>query len=101
MTSEEFRKNSELREGLRADMQRLSLQVALEVMKCKNESIVMPLGMKGIDHARVLAERQTRALVVEELREMTKPPPDAPSERPPEDFGTGHTTDEFDQKLPE
>lgn len=100
MTSDDFRSSTPLRECLLALLQDATLQQALGIIKSKNELVVMPLGVDGLDHARALTERQTRALVVAELFEMTRPLPDAPAERPAEDLGTPHTIDDFDQQEP-
>ena len=98
MTSEEFRKDSDLRAELSKLMYgNAALQQALAIVKSKNELALLPLGMNGIDHARALAERQTRALIVAELFEMTTALPDGPEDRPAETFGTEHTVDDFDQ----
>jgi len=97
MTADEFRLTPEMRETLRNALSMPAVQHALAIGKSKNELALLPLGMSGIDHARALAERQTRALFVAELFELTTALPDAPPERPPETFGTAHNVDEFDQ----
>lgn len=73
-----------------------ALQQALAIVKSKGLDVAIPIGMPALDHARALAEIQTRALVVAELLQMTTTMPDEQAERQPENFGTEHTVEEFD-----
>lgn len=86
-----------MRDVLRESLNVEAVQLALAIVKSKGLDVQIPLGMAALDHARALAEIQTRALVVAELFELCKPLPDEPEERKPEDFGTKHNVDEFDQ----
>lgn len=101
LTAEEFRSTPLLRDELATLMQNDTLLTALSVVKAKGELMVIPAGLSGRDLAMILASRNTRAVVVDELLEMTRPPNDPPPEHQSEDFGTGHPIEEFDNPEPQ
>lgn len=96
MTSDEYRQDPAYRDELAKVMTNPALQQALAIVKSKGVDVQIPLGMAALDHARALAEIQTRALVIAELLQMTTTMPDEPDERKSETFGTAHTVEEFD-----
>lgn len=101
MTTDEFRSTASLRDILREALSRDVVQTALALVKSKNETVPIPMGLSGIDCGVALSERNTRAIFVQELFELTVPIPDVPAEAPPETFGTPHTVDDFDKPQPE
>ena len=101
MTADEFRASPEMRTQLRDALNTPAVQQALAIGKSKNELVPIPLGLSGIDHARAGEERRVRALFVAELFELITAPPESAADRQPENFGTPHTIDDFDQTEPE
>ena len=96
MTEAEFRATPSLRDKLATLMQDEALQEALAAVKSKGELMSIPSGLSGIDVGMILASRNTRAVIVHELLEMTRPPDEPPTEALSPDYGTGFTVDQFD-----
>lgn len=93
--AEKIRSDSDKRSAV---LEWLSSDIGQEALAAVTQAVTdaPPLGTTGTDIVRMFGEAQERQRFVPRLFELTTPiQPEQP--RPPENFGTPHTVDEFDQ----